>query len=180
MSRTHNRSRGYSLVEVLIAMALLGVVVMSIMGMFTFARRNVYSGKQMTQAVSVAQGVLEDLQQMKKSHVLDAFEVPAGAGASVAFNGTTYTNSILRTTASISSTTNDATYDFLNKWNNLIVNNNKFKNGRVTLILTPEADATNSPAQFATATVLRMRVFVTWSEATRNRQIVLDSVKVER
>src|SRR5437016_14135078 len=68
-------SRGYSLVEVLIAIAITGVVMLTIVTLCYMGRRNVYSGKQMTYAVSVGTRVMEDLSTMTNTDVLTAFGI---------------------------------------------------------------------------------------------------------
>ena len=55
--------------EVLIAMALLGVVMISIMALFVAGRKNVYSGKQMTNAMAIGTRVMEDLAPLSKSDI---------------------------------------------------------------------------------------------------------------
>ena len=173
--------RGYSLVEVLIAIALLGTVLLSITGLFLAGRKNVYSGKQMTHAVALANNVLEDLTEVDKPQLRTAFVLPAGAGALVPFNGTDYANSFIRTTTNISTSTQSATIQYLTRWRNMIVNQGTLGNGVVTLILTPVADPVNvATPQLGTATVVRMRVFVTWSEGRRNRSVVVEGIKVDR
>jgi prepilin-type N-terminal cleavage/methylation domain-containing protein len=176
--RFRNAERGYNLVEVLIAMALMGTVLMSIMGLFYFGRRNVYSGKEMTEAVAVGTHVLEDLNTMTKDGVVFAFALPTGAGAANTVGGQSFPNSVVRTTTNISVTTDPS--GFLQRWKDEIVNDNKFQDGVVTIVFTPTADGTNTPPQVATATVVKMRVFVTWGEGVRSRQVVLDSIKIER
>ena len=174
-----NRESGYSLIEVLIAMALMGTVVMSIMGLFYFGRRNVYSGKEMTEAVAVGTHVLEDYNTMTKSGMVAAFALPTTvAGTTITVGGQTFANSFLRDTNTISAATDPK--GFLQRWHDEMVNNNKFQNGVVSIVFTPTADGTNSPAQMGTATVVKIRVFVTWGEAVRQRQVVLDTVKIER
>ena len=175
-----DRQRGYSLVEVLIAMALLGVVLLSITGLFLAGRKNVYSGKQMTHALAMANNVLEDLTEVDKTQMRTAFVLPTTAGTAVPFLGTTYNNSFIRTTDNISSTTQSATIQYLTRWRNMMTNYKTLGNGAVTLILTPTADPVNATAQLGTATVVRMRVFVTWREGRRNRHVVVEGVKVER
>ena len=179
MRRIANRERGYNLVEVLLAMALLGTVIVSIMALFFMGQRNVYSGKQMTQAAAIATHVLEDINGMNKSQMLAAFGLgTSGAGSSNTVYGQTFANSFIRTTTSISSTTDPK--GLLASWNNEIVNNNKFQEGKVTLVMVPFADGTNNPAQMATADMLRCRVFVTWKEASRQRMVTVDALKIER
>ncbi|HSP13156.1 MAG TPA: prepilin-type N-terminal cleavage/methylation domain-containing protein [Thermoanaerobaculia bacterium] len=181
MSHAHrfrNSERGYNLVEVLIAMALMGTVLMSIMSLFYFGRRNVYSGKEMTQAVALGTHVLEDVNTMTKSAVVAAFALPTGVGSANTVGGQSFPNSFIRTTTNISVTTDPN--GFLQRWQTEMVSDNKFQNGVVTIVFTPTADGTNAPAQMATSTVVKMRVFITWGEALRQRQVTLDSVKIER
>ena len=178
--RFRESERGYNLIEVLIAVALLGTVVMSIMGLFYMGRRNVYSGKEMTEATAMGTHVLEDINTMTKGGVIAAFGLPGStAGGTVTGpDGLTYNGSFERDTDTISATTDPN--GFLQRWYNEMTNNNKFQKGKVTLIFTPTADGTN-PAnpQLGTATVVKVRVFVTWGEAVRQRRVILDSIKVD-
>jgi len=170
------RQRGFNLIEVLIAMALLGVVLVSIVALFYSGRRNVYSGKQMTQAVATGTRVMETIAPMDKSAMIAAFGLPAGAGTAVPVAGTTYNNSFLRTT-------DDTSVDpkgYLLLWKNELIDNNKFAQGNISLVFTPTADPTNTPAQLGTATVVRVRTIVSWVEGRRNRTVTLDAVKVQR
>lgn len=182
MRRITRRERGYNLVEVLLAMALLGTVLISIMALFYFGRRNVYSGKQMTNAVAVATHVLEDLNSLNKSQLVAAFNLgSATTGTSNTVGGQTFDNSFVRTTTNIvtGSTGNDPS-GFLTRWRNEIIDNNKFQDGVVTLVMVPDKDATNSPAQLDTSTMVKCRVFVMWNEAARQRQVTVDALKIER
>jgi len=65
-TNTRRRQAGYNLVEVLLAMAMLGVVTISIFTLFFMGRRNVYSGKQTSQAIAIATEVIEDLQPLNR------------------------------------------------------------------------------------------------------------------
>ena len=179
VARLRDSERGYNLVEVLIAMALMGTVLMSIMGLFYFGRRNVYSGKEMTEAVAVATHVREDLSAMTKAAALAAFGLGAATtGTTNTVAGQTFSNSFVRTTTSISATT-DPTGNYLTKWQNEMVNDSKFQNGVVTLVLIPDKDPLHGTAQLKDASVVRIRVFVTWGEAVRTRQVVLDVIKLD-
>ncbi|HET7434445.1 MAG TPA: prepilin-type N-terminal cleavage/methylation domain-containing protein [Thermoanaerobaculia bacterium] len=182
MSKVERKRRsegGFNLIEVIVAMALMAVVVVSIMGLFVAGRRNVYSGKQMTQAVAVANRVMETMSGLDKPGVVAAFGLPAtGTGASVSVNGVTYANSFLRTTSNITAA-NDVS-GYLTTWRNDIVNNKRFSNPEVSVIITPAGDSTNTPAHIDTGTLLRIRTVVTWREGTRRRNVTLDSVKVFR
>jgi prepilin-type N-terminal cleavage/methylation domain-containing protein len=181
--------RGYNLVEVLIAMALLGVVLISIMALFVAGRKNVYSGKQMTNAVAVGTRVLEDLAPLNRQDIYNGLFAIAGTSAgygSTVRLGTppvTYTNCRIRSTdANIGSpTATDVSTqstgtnppDVLTKWRTQLGTN--LANGSVTLIMIPKNDPTNSPAQFGTATVLQVRVLIQWTEGQRPRELILDT-----
>src|SRR5215471_16268285 len=86
--------RGYSLVEVLIALAITSVVLLTVVTLFYMGRRNIYSGKQMTYAVSVGTRALEDVSQMTLTDVLSNFGIANNqATGPVTVNGVTYTGS---------------------------------------------------------------------------------------
>lgn len=187
------RQAGYNLVEVLLAMAMLGVVTISIFTLFFMGRRNVYSGKQTSQAIAVGTQVLEDLQPLNRQMLYngafaiaatsagDAFTIPAIAPGGQSY---AYTNSKIRSTNAtlIASpptpadiATENPTPGLLARWTALL--GTKLTNPSVTLVLTPDRDLVNSPAQFGTAQLLRARVFVRWQENNRQREVVLDTVK---
>jgi len=180
LRRNRESERGYNLIEVIIATALMGTVVLSIMGLFYFGRQNVYSGKELSEATAMGTHVLEDVNAMSKVALIAAFGLPtttAGAPVTPPLGGTALANSFERDTQNISTTTDPS--GFLQRWQNEMVNNSKFQNGVITIVFTPAADGTNTPAQLGTSTVLRMRVFVTWGEAVRKRQVILDTIKVD-
>ena len=60
---------GYNLIEVVFATALLGIVSITIFTLFVMGRRNVYSGKQNSQAVAIATQVMEDFQPLNKKMI---------------------------------------------------------------------------------------------------------------
>lgn len=202
----HRRESGYSLVEVLVAMGILGSVLISIFTLFFMGRYNVYSGKQMTQAIGIANRVLEDLAPLNKQMIYNgAFAVTdtASGDATVTFAnpGATYNNVAVRTTdatyAGVTGATNLSTENtgagaplFLGKWRTALGalggnltgvtagNPGSYPNkASVTVILLPRNDPTNTPAQFLTATTMRVRVLVRWMERNRQRQVVVDTVK---
>lgn len=72
---TKRTKSGYSLVEVLIAMAITSIVLLTVVTLFYMGRRNVYSGKQLTYVVSVGTRALEDLSAMSSNDVLTAFAI---------------------------------------------------------------------------------------------------------
>jgi len=170
--RQTSRQRGFNLIEVLIAMALLGTVLLGIMTLFFFGRNNVYSGKQMTHAVSVGTHVLEDLSGLTYTQVESVFDFEIGTDAVAAHtvNGVTYADSIRRTTDILSEDADPP--NFLDTWKAEL--DTKLSEGAIDLIFTPDrGDA-----------VLRIDVVVTWKEPGRisvggsKRQILMETAKI--
>ena len=123
MIRTKATQKGYNLIELLIAMAMLGTVLLAVISLFFFGRSNVYSGKQMTSAITIANEVLEDLQALTVAQLESSlnFELDGGTPTPLVtntVNGVSYTNSILRSTDDI--TADSSPPDFLDTWSAMI------------------------------------------------------------
>ena len=161
--------RGFNLIEVMIAIALMGTVLVSIVGLFTIGRNRVNSGKQMTQAVAIGNNVLEDISAMTLPAFNQAFNITAATVlGNVVVDGVTYPSSISRTTAAI--VENDPP-GFLRQWNaEFISNPSRLQQPVITLVITP---------QLAGA-ISRIKVFVQWREGMRRRSVVLDTTKILR
>src|SRR6267378_7030470 len=74
-----SRQRGYSLVEVLIAMAITSVVLLTVVTLFYMGRKNVYSGKQMTVAAASGTQILEDFSTMTAQDIVTNFNLSDAA-----------------------------------------------------------------------------------------------------
>lgn len=169
------RQAGYNLIEVLIAMALMSVVLLSIVTLFFFGRANVYSGKQMTAAISVGTRIMEDFSVLSKDDVVTFFGLASATLTDVTGpDGRSYTTSYKMTTSPMPSTPPA----YLSNWNALIPTN-RFTDPKITLIFSPRRGDATTPT-IANAQFLRIRIFVEWKETRRQRRIVLDTVKVAR
>jgi len=195
MTRVSPGQAGYNLVEVLIAMALLGTVLLSIISLFFLGQNNVYSGKQMTQALSAGTEVMEDFAAMTADDVYTNFGISFGTPATANTAGPTviagrsYSDFILRDTNTISGTTDPKGY--LQKWKDLLPES-KINAGKVSIILLPRIVKPVPPATVGpgvppaiattvdVAPILRIRVVVEWKERLRSRSFVLDTVKTKR
>jgi type II secretory pathway pseudopilin PulG len=185
LSRLTRRAEGgFSLVEVIVAMALLGTVIIAIMSLFFLGRRTIYSGRQMTKAIALGNRVMEDLSLLTKQDVYSgSFGIlDTDTGSSVTIMGTTYPNAKIRSTdpAFVTSppqsdiqTVTAGGPDYLNKWTAQL--GNDLQNGSVTLILQPQPDS--AATTFAGGQLLRMTVLILWKESTRQRSLTLTSVK---
>lgn len=192
MKRQHQR--GYNLIELLIAIAILGVVLLSVLSLFIWGRKNVYSGKQMTTAIAIGTRVVEDLAPLTKEDIYNGvFDITdASTGTQIKFGNPekTYDNAAIRSTkAGIITGYADLQKQkatgpkFLDKWTTQLqetlpngTKRDRLLDGAVTVILTPKND-TVTPEKFGTAAIMRVRVIVSWSENRRRREIILDSVK---
>jgi prepilin-type N-terminal cleavage/methylation domain-containing protein len=169
--------RGYNLIELLIAMALLGTILLSIVTLFAFGRRNVYSGKQLTRATSVTTQVLEDLQPLNVITFNNQFKITnTEKPAKHTVAGVTYDKALIRTTDDL--TKQDTTGPkYLTRWKDLIPAS-KMSSARVTLVIIPDQMFTiDDPT---TAAVVRLRVVTEWREESRNRTVTAEAVKFNR
>jgi type II secretory pathway pseudopilin PulG len=164
--------RGYNLVEVLIAMAMTGVVLMSVVTLFVFGQRNVYSGKQMTYAVSVGNRVLEDMALMGPEDIVTNFNVPTTTGglSNNTIGGVTYNDSVVRNTSGTPT-------GYLLTWQGLVTAD-KLNNGLVSIVVTPVNPLTaGNPT---TAQFFRISIVVQWNEGRRRRSAVFQTAKLQR
>jgi len=191
------RTRGYSLVEVLIATAITSVVLLTVVTLFYVGKRNVYAGKQRTYAVAVGTRVLEDLSVMTAQDVYTNFVIDDNTAlSSVKLDGVPpglpgvnssgqlqFDNSISRDTANISSSTEKTPSNgtgFLTQWKTLIGQAN-LANATVGLIITPRLP-TDDTKKITTAQFAKVRVYVQWDEgsAKNHRYAFFDTAKVNR
>ena len=200
------RQAGYSLVEVLVAIAITSVVLLTVVTLFYMGRRNVYSGKQTTAAVAIGTRIMEDLSAMTSEDVLTNFNIDdTTARGTVTLTGVygaadggvngqlQYTQSLSRNSSActISTVTNPATLTCANdptgymvNWLRLLVpNKNKdevFADPEVGIILTPRNPAVNS-APWTTARFTKIRAYVSWRDtSSRRRYSFFDTTKVTR
>jgi prepilin-type N-terminal cleavage/methylation domain-containing protein len=199
------KKNGYSLIEVLIAIAITSVVLLTVVTLFYMGRRNVYSGKQMTYAVSVGTRMLEDISAMTASDVLTNFNIndQTPNTASVTLTGLTsggagtysIANSVGRDTSTCTvntspppafTCTND-TGQYLSAWQSLL-DPSKLTNGQAGVVITPRNvpatppnTCTSPPCPWTSARYLRIRAWVAWDEAKNRRRIAFfDTTKVNR
>lgn len=176
-TKARRGERGYNLIELLIAIALLGTILLSIVTLFAFGRRNVYSGKQLTRATSVTTQVLEDLQPLNVPSLNTQFLITsAEKPAEKTVAGVKYAKALVRTTDDL--TKEDSTGPkYLSRWKALLPAS-KMADGRVTLVILPERmQIVDDPT---TAAIVRLRVVTEWREESRNRNVTADVVKFNR
>jgi len=72
MRTKRSSSAGFSLAEVLVAVALLSVILLALFGLVTAGVRQAYSGKKMTQGAMVAQSAMERMNIQQCQDLLGA------------------------------------------------------------------------------------------------------------
>jgi prepilin-type N-terminal cleavage/methylation domain-containing protein len=185
---------GYSLVEVLIALAITSVVLLTVVTLFYMGRRNVYSGKQMTYAVSVGTRILEDLSPLSAPDLGTSFNITDATGrGTVSLYSSTFPGGQLDIASSASRDTSSCTGSgspvvytctddpngYLAAWKNLILDS-KLANAQAGMVLTPRA-ATDVNRPWSSATFVKVRAYVSWDEAPNRRRIAFfDTTKVNR
>ncbi len=181
-----SRERGYSLIEVLVATAILGTVMLSILTLFFFGRRNVYSGKQMTRATSVANHVNEDLSPLSADEMWRQFVITSSSTpTSPTIDGVAYKDVFVRTTDDAGksdmelapSTAEPDGLELLTRWKALIPAS-ALENAKVTIIMIPTDLGT--AGDYTTAQVVRVRILAQWNEAQRGRRVTLETIKLNR
>lgn len=194
----HRKARGFSLVEVMIAIALTGVVVLSVLSLFAVGRSNVYAGRQMTHAISVGTRMMEDLSTVPIQELFNAFNITGTSTLSTVtvtpagLPDSSYPDSILRsttstltvgdcTTATLPTFTDDPK-NFLQRWYCQMQNiSNKLPKGQIFIVISPRKRAdTTQPLSPANASVIHVRTIIRWSEGMRPRQVIFDTTKFNR
>jgi len=197
MKRRTESQRGYNLIEILVAIAILGVVLLSILSLFLWGRKNVYSGKQMTAAIAIGNRVVEDLAPLTKNDIYKGLFTIAdtSTGSTFKFGNPQqeYKNAHIRSTnASIAvtptqsdltteSTATGAPQFLKNAWATQLKDaggKGLLDDGSISIILMPRSGST-TPATFSNASLMQIRVVVSWVENRRRREVILDSVKAQ-
>ena len=195
------KANGYSLIEVLIAVAITSVVLLTVITLFYMGRRNVYSGKQQTVAVASGTQILEDLSTMTAQDLGINFSmddatplvtitlqgVADGPNGQLAFDNSIGRDSsnctVATTTPYAIACTNDPT-GYMAKWLRTLVpqanTSSVLTNPVIGLVFTPRSPAVIAN-QFTTARFIRARVYVSWEEGSKRRRYAFfDTTKVNR
>ena len=153
-----NQSRpsdGFSLVEVIVALALLGTVVISLSGLFVIGTQQVDGGRDHSTALAVARDIIEETNGWGYGWLYDGFGV--------------------------ANTQNLALIDtrspgFAAQWQTLL--DNELRDAHAEIELRSISDGGGSPPAFKDATAIRIQVTVFWSQGPRNRSLSLTMVRM--
>jgi len=156
----HRESRprdelGFSLVEVILALALLGTVLIAMSGLFTLGSRQVDAGRKHTEALSAAQDILEEMSVWSFRGLYESF---GGDGSTSTFTIDTLTN------------------DFAKQWQPYLAEN--FAPGSFAGISLSSVTESGTPPPLSSARCIRVTVTVYWAEALRERNVQLTMLRL--
>jgi prepilin-type N-terminal cleavage/methylation domain-containing protein len=144
---------GMSLVEVLVALAILAGVLISVASLFVLGGQRVRSGREMTESTTIASDIMEELVQYG-AQLEDLFpDCTTDTGCTVNTNDDSFASS---------------------QWASLI--DETLYKGRADIILTP-IGGTVTPPTFASAEGVRVQVVVNWAEGTVARTVSLETLQ---
>ena len=168
----NRESRGFSLAEVLVAVALLSVILLAMFGLVTGGVRRAYGGKKMTQATILAQSVMERANIVAPHTLLSAAATDTTATRTWSKDGADVVTPAAEAGGTIP-------MDERNAWRVLLQNSDlptaDTKPATLTVTLTP------LPAgrTFGTAAAIRIVVNVGWSEqGTRDRVVQVQTLNI--
>jgi len=149
---------GFSLIEVVVALALLAGVLISIAGMFVIGARQVESGRESTEALSVARGIVEQINKWGFHQTYELFGAD-GSAATYTFDTRTIT---------------DPPTTGMAKWQPMLVQ--KIPGSYATISVTSLGPGT--PPVLSATRAMRVVVTVRWAERLRQRQVQLATVRM--
>ena len=163
MNRNPVRNRpksqgGYSLVEIVISLGLLTGVLVAIASMFVLGQSSVNSGRKLTEATSLGQHIMEDINELSYTGLQTFF-----VGAQNLNTLTLYTADT-RVGGSYAAT----------QYQGLITG--KLFKGYALIELRP-IGGNVKPAVWATGEAMRITVTVYWAELRRNRSVTIEGVR---
>jgi type II secretory pathway pseudopilin PulG len=151
----HRRAeRGFSLVEVVIALGLLAGVLISISGLFVIGGNQVKSGRTSSEAIAVGRTILEE---MNKWGFRQTYGMFGYDGAAASYSLDTRTNS------------------YATKWQPLLTP--KLVNSYATVQLQSLGPGGTPPNLDATRAI-RVLVTVNWDEGARHRTVQVGTVRM--
>ena len=150
--------KGYSLIEILVSLGLMAGVMVAICSMFVLGGTYVKSGRQLTQATSLAQDIMEDIN--KQSYTGLYLLVQGGSPDPNA--------------QSVSSDTRISGDAANAQWGSGIRSNLHQVFAVVTMV---PVGGTVTPPTFSTGEAIRISVQLGWTELRRNRSVKVEGVR---
>jgi len=148
-----------TLIEVLVALGILASALIAVVALFGVGGRGFRSGRSMTQAVAIAESVLEEVNGLGYEQLPQIFPSCCGAGCDTARGCTVSAEVDVHAAA---------------RWGSLV--EGALHRGNVAIVLTPIGGGARPPT-FSSAEGLRVLVRVGWWEGSRERSVELVTVR---
>lgn len=156
-AKTGTPERGFSLVEVVIAIGVLAGVLISISSMFILGGRQVKTGKTITEATAICHDIMETYDKLSFVTLYTTLDAASGTPAN---------DSNIVVASNVSSP--------ISGWQTEIAR--KLDGGVATARL--QAIGNASPLNFGSAIGLRLTVTLTWSELGRPQSVTLSTMRM--
>jgi prepilin-type N-terminal cleavage/methylation domain-containing protein len=169
------RMRGFSLAEVLVAVAIMAVIILALFGLVTAGVRQVYGGKKMTEAATITESAMQRANINKPQDLLGGVNTDTSVSFSwskvAPGNVSTDVTPAAETGTSVPVTTRNA-------WRTLLVNSElpatSAHPARLTVTMTAQPSG-----NFGTASMIRIVVETEWWEwGTRQRRVRLQTLNL--
>ena len=157
-ARPGRRDGGFSLIEVIVSLGMLAAVLVAIASMFVLGQSNVKSGRKMTEATSIAQHIMEDIDKLSYK------------GLQVFFVGTPNLTTLTSYTADTR-----VSPSYANTQYKALIDDRLWK-GYALIVLQP-IGGNVKPAVWSTGEAVRYTVTVYWTELRRNRSVTVEGVR---
>ncbi len=151
LRKPQRSEQGSSLVEVILAMGLLGLVLGSIAGLFTVGATQVKSGRNASEALVVARSIVEEMHGWSFRQL---YEVHSFDGSASSFVADTRTSA------------------FASKWQDAL--DEHLCNAYATIAVS----ALEPGANLANSSQVRLMVTVYWEQGPRKRKVRLGTVRM--
>lgn len=148
--------KGFSLVETILALGILGGVLVSIAGLFILGGKQVKSGREATEALSVARAVIEEMDGWSFHQTWQLYGI----------DGST------NTTATLDTRTNA----YASKWQPTL--DEALYNSHAEITISSLAPSGSPVPNLDSTRSIRIVVTVFWAEGQRNRSIQLGTVRM--
>jgi prepilin-type N-terminal cleavage/methylation domain-containing protein len=144
---------GFSLVETIVALALLSVSLLSISALFAQSSTVIKAGKERTEALAVATDILEEMNSMSYRAIYESLGAPASSSSFVA---------------------DSRSSSYASRWQAGI--EEAVWDSHATISLFPLGGST-TPSTFASCQGMRIIVSIHWHERGRAKALPLSTVK---
>jgi len=164
--------RGFSLAEVLVAVAIMAVIILALFGLVTAGVRQVYGGKKMTEAATITESAMQRANINKPQDLLDGVNADTSKTITWSKTGLATVTPAAETGTSVPITTRNA-------WRTLILNSELPATTTHPATLTVTMTARPSGQNFGNASMVQIIVETEWWEwGTRQRRVRLQTLNL--